>query len=82
MPIILDDKLAEEALIAAAVACSKELVVGLLRAGVKAGSTFGAALVVAEFNGYDELAEILREQMKKENTKIPDWRNPNFSLSP
>ena len=80
MTITLDDKLAEEALVAASLAGSKELVVGLLKAGVKAGSTRGAALVVAEFKGYDELAAIIRDKMRQENALIPDWKSPKFTL--
>ncbi|MCJ2097461.1 hypothetical protein [Methylobacterium sp. E-046] len=82
MTILLADNLAEEALIAASVAGSKKLVSGLIEAGVKAGSTHGAALVAAEFNGHADVATILRNQMVKENAEIPDWRNPNFSMKP
>jgi len=80
--IVLDDNLAEEALVAASIAGSKGLVEGLLKAGVRAGSAFGAALVMAEFNGFHDVAKVLREKMKEENAKIPDWRSPNFILSP
>jgi hypothetical protein len=66
MTIQLSEDVAEAALRAASKSGYTELVVDLLKAGVRAGALDGIALAIAKRYGHDDVAAVLSEAISKE----------------